>query len=265
MVDKANINVVQIEVSPRDNSIPVDSFLKILTNAVAILRTIDVETSESHRQTVRWRIEKASMNSPLSLSIMGVADNPARVGQIAGLYLDGLRELDSDQGAIPRHFTEGSLAKAKQIVSALNDGIQQVKFSNFNREVIPTQRVAAAVDALMAGAGLSAYGTLDGILETLTNRSGPQTFIRDRLTGHQVQCSFEAKYIPELGAAWTKRVRVYGKIRYGKTGRPRSITVDGGIHVFPDRSEFPQAKDLEGIDITGGVESSEYVSRLRNE
>ena len=247
----------------RRDFVPVDSFLKVVSNTLKMLRNIDLDSSPGHRRTTVWKVAGASMKSPLTLSLTGQSKHSSRVAEVARTYLSGMEIIERDSDSIPPHFSLDTLQKAKKLVSVLDDGISRVKFSGFNRSVPLTQKVAATVDALTAPS-CSSYGSLEGKLETLTAHGGLEFIIYDRLTGDEVECSFDARYIEEARSAWTQRVRVYGTITYNKAGLARSIRVDGAPHPLRGRSDLPQARDIEGIDITGGIESAEYVRGLRD-
>jgi len=259
-----NLNdLLVIQVTARRDFVPIESFLKVVSNTVRMLNNIDLDTSPSHRRTTRWKIVGASLKSPLTLSLNGQAKHHERVAEVAKVYLDGMGTMERDPNSIPAHFSLDTLQKAKKLVSVLDDGISRVVFSGYERSVSPTQKVAASVDALTA-ASYSSYGSVDGILETLTAHGGLQFVIYDRLSGDEIDCRFNSVYIEDARAAWTHRVRVYGAITYSRAGIPKSINVDGAPQRLKDRSVLPQAKDLEGIDVTAGVESAEYVRRLRD-
>ncbi len=109
--------------------------------------------------------------------------------------------------------------------------------------------------------------TLIGKLETVTVHGGkPAFFIYDPLTGEKIIC-----HIPEDRMAEAKdaldthphRVSVTGKVKYNRAGKPISIEV-ADFTPLRDRHELPQMKDLEGIDLTGGVDPTEYIRRLRD-
>ena len=59
------------------------------------------------------------------------------------------------------------------------------------------------------------------------------------------------------------RVCVLGDVRYSSEGIPTSVTVDD-IRILRKRSELPQLQDLRAIDITGGLESSDFVVEMRD-
>ncbi len=62
-----------------------------------------------------------------------------------------------------------------------------------------------------------------------------------------------------------QRVVVTGEIYVDRTTRkPRKVVVRE-LRIMPPPSELPQLEDLAGIDITGGMDSAEYVRRMRDD
>ena len=86
--------------------------------------------------------------------------------------------------------------------------------------------------------------------------------LRDSLKAVDVQCAFNADLEEEVRAAWKKRVRAFGKIRYTAEGIPREIEVDS-IEVLKSAEQLPQFKDFS-IDITGGIDSVDYIRSMRD-
>lgn len=99
-------------------------------------------------------------------------------------------------------------------------------------------------------------GTLHGIL----TQDGDDFVLIDRLTGRQTRCSFDGGMKRRAPNWISRRVEVYGTIAADR----RSIRATS-IYVMRERHKLPQIEDLHGIDITGGVEASEYVRGLRDE
>lgn len=69
--------------------------------------------------------------------------------------------------------------------------------------------------------------------------------------------------IPIVEQCRGKRVTVVGMIRYAK-GKPKSIAVES-IELLPEEKDIPKYKDIPAIDVTGGVESYEWLMGQREE
>jgi hypothetical protein len=85
----------------------------------------------------------------------------------------------------------------------------------------------------------------------------------DRLTGEETSCYVGEELDREIRNAWKKRVVVTGTIEMNRETRKKTIHVDR-IRLLRESKDLPQLEDLRGIDITGGVESSQYIRNLRD-
>ena len=111
------------------------------------------------------------------------------------------------------------------------------------------------------------HGTIEGHLRQLESLAGPKDkiVIEDDLTGEKILCYFRGAELEQrVREAWKQRVGVSGEITVDRqSGRPQSVEVEE-IVVLRQRAELPQMEDLHGIDITGGLDSAEYIRGLRD-
>ena len=82
-------------------------------------------------------------------------------------------------------------------------------------------------------------------------------------TGEKVTCTLDKVLMDEAAKFFGKRVSVYGRVRYTREGTPVEIEVKI-VRPMKYQAELPQFSDLEGIDITEGVDPTEYIGRLRD-
>jgi hypothetical protein len=253
-----------IVVAGRDGPVAVASFLSVVRDALGILQDVDASISGQAGVTLDWRIVDASMGSPLSLTIeAGAASEPSIAPQVILACIDGLRALDAGGGQAPRYFREGSLRGAKSLVATLNNDVERISLiAPWGDQVSPSQHVAANVDQLLPKAH-EELGSFTGRLETLSKHGRPYFAIWDDLRGQRIECVIPPEKLGEAHDAFDHRVAVFGNVRYSGADRPVSIKVQQ-IRPLKDQSELPQAGDLEGINITDGVDPTEYVRRLRD-
>ena len=86
------------------------------------------------------------------------------------------------------------------------------------------------------------------------------------MTGKKTACYFHGEAIEEkVRAGWKHRVVVIGQLQTDKTtGDAEEMRVED-IRILGTRSELPQIDDLLGFDITGGMDSADYVRGLRDD
>lgn len=160
----------------------------------------------------------------------------------------GLRALERGTVIIPTNFNDRALGAAKRL-SVLGDGTER-KFSylrvrSSGKPCEISSRTTISVDRLISGQR-QAYGTVEGKLQTRTERGGLQFVVYDSLFDKGVNCFLEDETAQSAIGAFGKRVAVSGLVQYDKESRPVSIRVQT-IRVFKDISELPPIKSLRGI------------------
>ena len=140
----------------------------------------------------------------------------------------------------PRHFTDSALRIARDLAS-----VPQAHIRAKGTNVALSAKTAAHVDRLL-GVDIEEYGTMEGRLQTLSERRGPHFAIFDELTDQAIRCNVERERLDEAWRAFGRRVAVSGMIRYRKDGDPISIEAET-IFVFPKDDELPTAEDVYGI------------------
>lgn len=107
------------------------------------------------------------------------------------------------------------------------------------------------------------YGTLEGRCEW--DEGNNTVVIRDSLTNEATDLAFpipfDAIVYPHIAIGL--RVALSGTITY-IDGKPASLMVDS-IRRLREQHELPQFGEGEAINITDGMDSAEYVRRMRDE
>jgi hypothetical protein len=253
-----------IRLTGTTETISVDAFLSAVGSAVDLLKEIDAAVSRKRKGTVSWFIAAASMSSPLQVTVRGTSGvEPVMVDEVIRFSVEGLRELETDGHVVPTYFTDEALEHAKRLVSVLDADIAKIRLTALDVEpVTPTQRVAASADELLP-VEREELGTFVGTLETLTVRGKTRFMIWDVITGTRIECLIPREKLDEAHRAFNRRVAVYGLVRYARTGKPKSIQVRD-LRVKRGWDDMLRVADMPPIDITRGVDPSEYVRRLRD-
>lgn len=112
--------------------------------------------------------------------------------------------------------------------------------------------------------GYYEISTLEGRLETIDVHGKKKVFgIYDVITNHKILCHFDKSILPAVVAALSQRVSVEGMVKFDRSGTPLSINVDN-FEVMPGMDELPQFDEGQGINITSGISSEDYVRGLRD-
>ena len=237
---------------------------EVLHAFLDLLKALDRELSPHGGEVVTWEIVEAKMQSPLTLRFRGNDSAPVISAAAIGLA------LLNDSNACPDHFTPDALASVKKLVS------QSARFGLASSVLTPTNTVlighSAASNADWAMKNIEVkkrirrkYGSFRGELKELSSshRREDRLVLVDRLTGEEIPCYVGESLDKDVREAWKRRVEVTGRIETNRATKKKSIHVEK-IRILRERNQLPQIKDLHGIDLTDGVESSEYIRNLRD-
>lgn len=261
--------------STRDN-VNADAFLEVFQNTLALLKSINRQQSEFGSEDVEWEIADAGLNSPIFADITGVektSRNGSSASEVIGALLQGMQHLETNN-TCPKFFGEESLTYATNLVHAFARGVTDIRYSAGTLESHAThsmsQNANHAIQTLEQRRAKKSgqyieVGTIEGRLRGATEfKRRDKIDIVDALTGDTTPCYCEGERLDALvRKAWKHRVSVSGKITVDRyTGKPTKMIVED-IRILGE-GDLPKMEDLHGIDITHGVESSDYVRDLRN-
>lgn len=261
-----------IRVAGKTENVPLATLLEVARDTLEILQELDKEISKDDRGTLVWEVTDASLNSPLMLELEPVRRSPIDARErVVDAYVKGLSVLNRRRTK-PRHFSTKALSAAKRMAQSYDNGAGKVEFSAPRNAVVLSPKVAPNVEAILSppvASGLQLFrgpraeiGTLEGVV-TILKSDGQEFFtLKDRFRGCEVRCVFRPELDSVVREAWKRRAQITGAIQYGADGIPRQIEVER-IRLLREAAELPQFKDF-GIDITGGVDSVEYVRALRD-
>jgi len=254
---------LSMRLTGREEHIPASSFAVCFEQMFQILRDMDTAISEGNRPSLKWSISKVAMNSPLVLSVFGASTEDIDVGrEVITAYSEGLRRLEEGTERVPQHFTIKTLEAAKKLVSVLSDGIQGVEFFTPYGDLVKlTLQTAVTADKLM-GKFYEEYATFEGTLEVLSVHGGYSFNLYDDVHG-RIPCTFKPELLDTVREMFSGRVLVAGQARYSPSRRVVSLRVEH-IRRLRSQNELPQFSDLESINLTGGVDSTEFVRSLRS-
>jgi hypothetical protein len=200
----------------------------------------------SGQPVVRWRVQvKAGSNLIGVVPVPGF--RPEVVGTIASALRDGIVSLE-ESDAQPQYFTEAAMRYARDLGDiSESDDDDEVRVRLWARKhpmVISHHTVANVMEAL-AGE-FEDHGSIDGRLQTLSERGAMRFVIYDTLTDRAVQCFISDGKLADAIESFRKRVEVYGLIKYRKDGTALSIDVEDIVQ-FPEPPDIPDFRSVRGI------------------
>jgi hypothetical protein len=230
----------------------VGAWLRALDNIACLL--------SPQKHPVRWIVQRLSLNSPLDCALQAPVDAEQLATRVVRHYLDGVRDLAEPSGAVPAFFTETALRKVKRLAECIQ--LYPIRFVTGDAEVSVSRSTSDAVDRLLGTARVQ-VSTVEGRLERISIHKRNVTTLWDPVTMQAIECRFAEDRMAAVKQAFGRRVQISGPVRYNALGQPQSVQLEH-LRIMRDQNELPQARDLEGISITGGMDPTEYLRRTRD-
>lgn len=229
-----------------DEGVPFFRLLEAQEKFLALIR--EVARSIAGDRGVTWVVSDTRPGS-LDLGVRAVP-NSVRVPhsvprKIAHAVSDGIAVLGAGPTRPPQ-FTDTALERARDFANVLTDELPSVTVRNGHGVTRVSSLIAAHADTVL-GEPESAFGSVEGTLESVTVHERRLFSVYDPLTDERVECRFGMRISPrEIGAAIEKRVRVYGEIKSRATGQIMYVRAEE-IEVQPDADTLPTADEVRGI------------------
>ena len=252
----------------RQTNVSVAQLIRYLSGVLSVLRDLDAKISKTNQKTLRWEIVEVAMNSPLTVTIAGrprAAKTPYSK-QVAKKYREGIRLLEHEAKS-PPYFSAASIQKTKKLITYRPEGVETVTFDDPESRqtpIRPTKQLVENVKTVLNKTFYTSPTTLEGRLEKLDVHGRFSFVIYDTLNNHPIHCEFDEAMFERIPDLLRRRVLVEGDAKFDRiTSQPISIIVRD-INKLRESSELPRFAKGEYIDITGGVESAEFIRRSRD-
>lgn len=254
-----------------------EAFLDAFRDTIATLHELNRAVSEFGAVNLEWRIVDAGLKSPIFATLKPFStskDNGHYGPKVISAFVDGLQSL-AEGDKPPKLFSETALRLVAGLDRTRSRGVTAIEFSADSRKATASKTVVKhasqaagrlELERVKRSGKYVEYGTLEGQLKGLESQSGrDKLVIVDQLTGTETRCYIsDATLDKVVRENWKHSVAVHGTITVDRlTGEPEEMRVEE-LTPLRERSALPQIEDLDGIDITGGIESSEYVRGLRD-
>jgi len=227
-----------------DGVLAAAQFSKGVNAFVDILDAATKDVAGSAR-AIRWIVSVEAGSSRVHALAESPAPN-ARVPQVATVVARGLK-LIGRRPQRPKHFSDAALVAAHDLGEVGGELRAKVRAQGGTTPTAAdiSRKVAVNVEVLL-GARFQDYGTIEGRLQTLSERGGLHFAVYDALTDKAVRCAVSADRMAEAWKAFGRRVAVSGPIHYRRDGHPISIDVEH-LTIFPNERDLPTADDVYGL------------------
>lgn len=275
-------NWIKLQIGSAEKGVSADGFLEFFGNTLRALKELDKALSSYGAETLQWQIIETGSASPIFAKIRptplilpgnGHSKKNGRVGwNVVTSFVSGMAQLNQGKRR-PANFNSEVLGYIKKMASISDHYRFDPIIFTPARRICMEDSIAANADWAMKSEELKKkhyieHGSIEGELRILSGGGGRQRdrlSLFNRITGEHIPCYVPSKSKLETRAreAWKQRVQVSGQIFIGyRSQRPIKIVAEN-IRILRAH-KAPRIEDLPKIDITGGMESSEYVRRFRD-
>jgi hypothetical protein len=262
-----------------------------LTVADAMQQVLDVfallSKAEAQRvgtEHVVWRLERASTNTPLTVSAFAVSSDPeGSVDHEAHLAKTALGEgwigilsgqgkaawIDGDAEVLVKRILDRNLNGIGRTDIRLDDDLPPVIIDHgaaFRAKTF-LERQAAEAAAQVEDLTRTEHGSIEGrVVGITTHYKRPAFIVRSRLTGRDVKCVLTEAAAEKVGAqhnwqeAWNgQRVLVPGRLYYNAGGDLIKVDADD-VQIFEAKNL--SAKEFQDPTFSEGLTPKAHLRRL---
>ncbi len=247
-------------------------FLNPANNLLRLLSEVDIALSPSLVRTSDWSIRELSRSSPAILALEpivreGHLDNRHAIVDTVMEGISALKEKDIR----PRYFSDEALESARSLVSVLGERVYQIEVFTLDVNVVCTEAIATNVREILHP-GREMVGSMDGFLESMNSHRGFIFGLYEPVLASRIECELDpsldvhvaSQLKTQVYTLYEKKVRISGILRTNRKGDVRSAKV-ASVEELRVEPKFRDVKAISGIfDITGGLEASEYIGRMRD-
>ncbi len=212
-----------------DGPVPLRKFAQAIEHFYDLLQAL---TQEAGDDSIDWVIDNLEMGSAVATA-KGTG-NPERVATIVRSSAKVATDLAQNR---PIQHSKKVQQAAKNLQSVIDGKVTSLRLETSETEAVVICHSRIPEFVATTGPMSAAFGTVEGRIQTLTNRGGLRFTLYDLLNDQAVSCHLEEGYETIMRHAWRKLVMVTGWVsRDPLTGRPRSIRNVKDVQSMPEET-----------------------------
>ncbi len=238
-------------------------FATAVRNLDALLKELSREVADGVE--IVWMVDALEQGSALTAfrGLSSGVDGVAHVESVVRAYADiGAAMMNGDR----IRYSTPVQTHAQAIASVINGRVQAIRFETADAEAIVTARSRETPSPRLDGR-VSAYGAVEGRVQTLSSRGGLRFTLYDTLRDKAVSCYLRDDFNQELMRdVWGRRALVEGWVtRDAESGRPLTIRRVSNVTPRPEghRDDYRRARGAMR-DAWAGIPSEQVIRQLRD-
>jgi hypothetical protein len=255
-----------------EGEVELESFARALAEFNKLIAQLSIEAGGE----IDWTLDDLVYSSAVTV-IRGKSKEPQRVERVVKDYVSIGRALQRNQ-PIGRSSAIVRPAKAIGRMIGRAKGVKAVRFETAHEEAIisqPPKRIQRLKPAIISVSGQlvlaeaaidepqGAYGAIDGVVQTLTNRYGLRFTLYDSLHDRAVSCYLQPGQEEMMRDNWGRRCAVEGWVtRDPNDGHP--VAIRRVTRVTPiEEGDYRQARGV--LPMQGGLLPEQVIRQLRDD
>lgn len=228
------------------SAIAAEAFRKAIDAFIDLINEVTKDVSGS-AENVRWVVSVSRGSTRIHFQAESINLPAKEIAVLAGIIQEGFQTIQTESKR-PPHFSSTALRKTKELVSVLaaeNGGPDLIRIKRNKAICSFTPDTVANIDAAL-GRGTKDWGSIEGRLSSISQRTGHKFTVYDSLLDKHILCTFPPRLLSRALNAFGKRIIVSGIIRYSGDGEIENIRVKD-FEIFPDPKSLPKFADVFGI------------------
>lgn len=208
-----------------NGEVPFDAFTDAITRFRALIQALSQEVGVA--DNVDWVIHDLEVGSA-SATIRGEASSPEQVEKVVRAYSQVGKALEKGD---PLPFSPSVAKSAQGLLRVLGDRVTSIRFETPEEEATVTSQPGK----ILRPATTTAYGAVEGRVQTLTQRKGLRFILYDALNDRAISCYVQEGQEEMMRGIWGKRAIVEGLVsREVFSGRPIAVRRISSVRVLPE-------------------------------
>lgn len=221
--------------------LPLPLFAAAVTGFDTLVRALSAEVATA--TTIGWSladlegsVEESHINSA-SLTSVGESGDTESVERVVRAYGQVGKALEH---GVPIPYSPPVVEAAKKVVGVLNGAITSIRFETPEEDAT----ISTGVTPQKKVSNLTAYGAVEGTIQTLSRRKGLRFTLYDTQFDKAVSCYLSEGQEDLMRNAWGNRAIVEGRIsRDPVSGRPLTLRRITAVEIVEDcRGGFRRAR-----------------------
>lgn len=256
-----------IKIESKKEGISVESFRSTFEGTIEALQGIDDLLSPGKKK-LGLDIKRININSPGNIVL---TENDTTESDYARIVFDklgnDLRTIDEKE-EFPEDINHKTREGYDKIFNSIRNGVKSFSIISpgLEERIYSDSFIEKFSKAIKFEKDQSyiEWSTIEGVLLYLNLHSQPMSFrLYDQLIRRYLKCEFGETHKKLAKEAIEKRVSVHGKTEFNRFRQPMNMSVES-IEIYPEINEIPKYKDLPVLDITDGLNSYDFVRRMRD-